>query len=199
METGHIVYFASQKSPFLVEAEPCLDLGCSCRNMTLTLSELILPGSPRRDSLRFTIRVSLRTWREQDAPPRSLEVETLVGEFLARFPDERIDELVQQFETARAGRNAKRRWCSLARALNWYHIRACWIVGEVYVKESRSTASFLCLKGASSSSKTNTARIPTVTANRCIWNSGNVSTSSIRSTRSRSSSCCGRATRWMAR
>ncbi len=110
METGHIVYFASQKSPFLVEAEPCLDLGCSCRNMTLTLSELILPGSPRRDSLRFTIRVSLRTWREQDAPPRSLEVETLVGEFLARFPDERIDELVQQFETARA---RKKRQASL--------------------------------------------------------------------------------------
>ena len=102
METGHIVYFASQKFPFLVEAEPCLDLDCPCRNVTLTLSELILPGMPRRDSLRFTIQVSLSSWLEQDPPPRSLEVETLVGEFLARFPRGRIDELVAQFGEARA-------------------------------------------------------------------------------------------------
>jgi hypothetical protein len=102
METGHIVYFASQQYPFLVESTPCLDLRCSCRNTTLTLSELILPGAPRRDSLTFTIRVSLATWLEQDPPPRSLEVETLVGEFLARFPQERIHELAEQFETARA-------------------------------------------------------------------------------------------------
>jgi hypothetical protein len=47
------------------------------------------------------MRVCLRTWVEQDPPPRSLEVESLVREFLARFPTERIRELGKEFERAR--------------------------------------------------------------------------------------------------
>ena len=83
METGHVVYFASQKHPFLVEATPCLELDCSCSIVTLALSELVPPGSPPRDRLKFSLRVCLRTWVEHDPPPRSLEVESLVREFLA--------------------------------------------------------------------------------------------------------------------
>jgi hypothetical protein len=46
--------------------------------------------------------VCLRTWVEHDPPPRSLEVESLVREFLARFPRERIQELAEEFQQARA-------------------------------------------------------------------------------------------------
>jgi len=100
METGHIVRFASQQHPFLVETTPCLDLDC-CSIMTLTLSELVPPESPPRDRLTFTLRVCLKTWIEHDPPPRSLEVESLVREFLARFPTERIRELAGEFQRVR--------------------------------------------------------------------------------------------------
>jgi len=102
METGHLVRFASQKHPFLVEATPCLDLDCSCSLVTLKLLEVVPPGSAPRDRLTFTMRVCLRTWVEHDPPPRSLEVELLAREFLARFPSERIEELADEFEQARA-------------------------------------------------------------------------------------------------
>jgi hypothetical protein len=102
METGHVVRFASQQHPFLVEATPCLDPDGSCSIVTLKLREVIPPGSAPRDRLTFTLRVCLRTWVEHDPPPRSLEVESLVGEFLARFPTERIQELAEEFEQARA-------------------------------------------------------------------------------------------------
>jgi len=102
METGHVVRFASQKHPFLVEAAPCLDLDCSCSITVLTLSELVPPESAPRDRLQFTLRVCLRTWTEQDPPPRSLEVDSLAREFLARFPTRRIEELAEDFEQARA-------------------------------------------------------------------------------------------------
>lgn len=102
METGHVVRFASQKHPFLVEAAPCLDLDCPCSITVLTLSELVPPESAPRDRLQFTSRVCLRTWTEHDPPPRSLEVESLAREFLARFPAGRIEELAEDFEQARA-------------------------------------------------------------------------------------------------
>lgn len=102
METGHLVHFASQKHPFWIEVTPCLDLDCSCRIVTLKLLELVPPVAEPRDRLTFTLRVDLRTWMEEDPPPRSLEVESLVREFLVRFPAERIDELNHEFERARA-------------------------------------------------------------------------------------------------
>jgi hypothetical protein len=102
METGHIVRFASQPHPFLVETTPCLDLTCSCTRMTLTFLELVPAGAPPRDRLTFTLRVCLSTWIEHDPPPRSLEVESLVREFLARFPAERIRELADEFDRVRA-------------------------------------------------------------------------------------------------
>jgi hypothetical protein len=102
METGHVVRFASQEHPFLVEAAPCLDPDCSCSLVTLKLLEVVPPGSAPRDRLTFTLRVCLKTWVEHDPPPRSLEVESLVREFLARFPRERIQELAEEFEQARA-------------------------------------------------------------------------------------------------
>jgi hypothetical protein len=111
METGHVVRFASQKYPFLVEATPCLDLDCSCSIVTLKLVEVVPPVSAPRDRLTFTLRVCLRTWIEHDPPPRSLEVEQLVCEFLARFPAERIEELADAFDQARA---LKRRRKSLS-------------------------------------------------------------------------------------
>jgi len=101
MDTGHIVRFASQKHPFLVETAPCLELACSCSEMTLTFSELVPAGSSPGDRLTFTLRVCLRTWLEQEPPPRSLEVESLVREFLARFPASRIRELAAEFDRAR--------------------------------------------------------------------------------------------------
>jgi hypothetical protein len=101
METGHVVRFASQEYPFLVEATPCLDPNCSCSIVTLRLSEVVPPGSAPRDRLTFTLRVCLKTWIEQDPPPRSLEVESLVREFLVRFRCERIDELGEAFQRAR--------------------------------------------------------------------------------------------------
>lgn len=102
METGHLVRFASQKYPFLIEATPCLDLDCPCSIVTLKLVEVVPPVSAPRDRLTFTLRVNLRTWFERDPPPRSLEVESLVREFLARFPAERIEELADEFEQTRA-------------------------------------------------------------------------------------------------
>lgn len=107
METGHVVRFASQQHPFLVEATPCLDVDCSCSITSLRLSELDPRGTGPCgtgpcDHLTFTLRVCLRTWTEQDPPPRSLEVESLVREFLARFPRERIRELAEEFQQARA-------------------------------------------------------------------------------------------------
>jgi len=110
MDVGHIVRFASQKYPFLIETTPCLDLDCNCSIMRLTLTE-VDPSSPSRgDRLTFTLRVCLKTWTEHDPPPRSLEVESLAREFMARFPTERIQELGQEFEAARA---VKRRLQSL--------------------------------------------------------------------------------------
>lgn len=111
METGHIVRFASEQHPFVVEATPCLDLECSCSIVTLRLLEVVPPGSTPRDRLTFTLRVCLNTWTEQDPPPRSLEVESLVREFLVRFPRTRIQELAEGFEQARA---AERRRKSLS-------------------------------------------------------------------------------------
>jgi len=102
METGHVVRFASQQHPFLVETAPCLDLDCSCSITTLTLSELVPPGTPPRDRLTFTLRLCLKTGIEHDPPPRSLEVESLAREFLVRFPAERIGELAEEFDQARA-------------------------------------------------------------------------------------------------
>ena len=102
METGHVVRFASQPHPFVVEATPCLALECSSSIVTLKLLEVVPPGSTPRDRLTITLRVCLRTWTEQDPPPRSLEVESLVREFLARFPRARIEELAEDFERARA-------------------------------------------------------------------------------------------------
>ena len=102
METGHVVRFASQEHPFLVEPTPCLDLDCSCSIVTLKLVEVVPPGSAPRESLSFTLRVCLKTWTEQDPSPRSLEVESLVHEFLARFPRQRIAELAGAFERARS-------------------------------------------------------------------------------------------------
>ena len=102
MEIGHVVRFASQQHPFLVQTAPCLDLDCSCSIMGLTLSELIPPNSPPGDRVTFTLRVCLKTWIEHDPPPRSLEVESLAREFMSRFPSERIGELAKEFERARA-------------------------------------------------------------------------------------------------
>lgn len=102
MELGHVVRFASQAHPFLVETAPCLDLDCSCSVLLLTLRELTPPGFEPCNPLTFTLRVCLKHWIEQDPPPRSLEVESLVREFLASYPTERISELAQEFRQARA-------------------------------------------------------------------------------------------------
>ena len=75
MDTGHVVRFASQEYPYLVEATPCPDLDCPCSIVTLNLVEVVPPVSAPRDRLSFALRVCLRTWVEQDPPPRSLEVE----------------------------------------------------------------------------------------------------------------------------
>lgn len=102
MEVGHIVRFSSQKYPFLVHSTPCPDLDCSCSMTVLAFTELDPSRRPLPDQLTFTLRVCLRTWSERDPPPRSLEVESLVREFMARFPDERIQELADEFERTRA-------------------------------------------------------------------------------------------------
>jgi len=101
MEVGHLIRFSSQKYPFVVETEPCLDLTCTCSVMGLTLREVDL-FSPPRDRLKFTLRVCLKTWTEEfPPPPRSLEVETLAREFMVRFPDARRQELIEEFQRRR--------------------------------------------------------------------------------------------------
>ena len=102
MEVGHIVRFASQQHPFLIETAPCLELDCSCSIMGLSLRELTPPGSEPDQQLTFMLRVCLKNWIEHDPPPRSLEVESLAREFMASFPPERIGELAKEFEQARA-------------------------------------------------------------------------------------------------
>ncbi len=102
METGNLVRFALQRHPFLVESAPCLDLDCPCSTATLTLTELAPPDTSASDHLVFTLRICLKTWTECDPPPRSLEVESLAREFLARFPAGRIRELGDEFQRVRA-------------------------------------------------------------------------------------------------
>lgn len=102
MEIGHVVRFASQQHPFFVQTAPCLDLDCPCSIMGLTLRELNPPSSEPDERLTFTLRVCLKKWIEHDPPPRSLEVESLAREFLARCPQERIGELATEFQQARA-------------------------------------------------------------------------------------------------
>lgn len=102
MDVGHLVRFASQQHPYLVEPQPCLDLSCDCTMMELTLREWNPSAVSPKEQLAFTLRVCLKTWAEHDPPPRSLEVETLAREFLARFPDQRIRELCDLFERERA-------------------------------------------------------------------------------------------------
>ncbi len=101
MEVGHLVRFSSQQHPYLIDATPCLDLDCDCSLMRLTLTELDPSNPSLRDRLTFTLRVCLKTWIEHDPPPRSLEVESLAREFLARFPTQRIRELGDAFTQAR--------------------------------------------------------------------------------------------------
>lgn len=102
MDVGHLVRFSSQPHPYLMDAAPCLDLDCDCSLIELTLTELDPSNPSLRDRLTFTLRVCLQTWTEQDPPPRSLEVESLAREFLARFPRQRIRELGDAFTQARA-------------------------------------------------------------------------------------------------
>ena len=102
METGHVVSLCLRKISLLVEATPCLDLDCPCSIVTLHLVEVVPPASAPCDRLTFTLRVCLISWVEQDPPPRSLEVEQLACEFLARFPRQRIQELADAFAQARA-------------------------------------------------------------------------------------------------
>ena len=78
MEVGHLIHFSSQKYPFVVETEPCLDLACPCWVMGLTLREVDLCGPPR-DRLKFTLRVCLRTWTEDFPPPLFLELLFIVS------------------------------------------------------------------------------------------------------------------------
>jgi hypothetical protein len=101
MEVGHVVRFSSQKHPFLIEASPCLDLDCSCSITKLTLTEFDPSGPLPKEQLTFTLRMCVKNWDEHDPPPRSLEVESLVREFIARFPTERIRALAKEFERAR--------------------------------------------------------------------------------------------------
>lgn len=110
MEVGHLVRFASQQHPFMMEARPCLDLDCACSIMHLTLTEFDPSGALPRERLTFTLRICLKTWSEQDPPPRSLEVESLARELVACFPSERIKELHKEFQQART---IKRRLSSL--------------------------------------------------------------------------------------
>ena len=101
MELGSIVWFSSRPHPFVVRATPCLDLNCSCRDTWLTLTEVNLQGPPLRHPLSFQLRVDLRKFVECDPPQRSADVEALAREFLVRFPEERIEELVDQWKEQR--------------------------------------------------------------------------------------------------
>ena len=102
MEVGHFIRFSSTQHPFLVEITPCLDLDCPCTVAELTLTEVDPSNANPHERKTFTLRVCLKTWVEQDPPQRSLEMESLVREFLARFPAARIHELDDEFHKARA-------------------------------------------------------------------------------------------------
>jgi hypothetical protein len=101
MEVGSIVWFSSRRHPFVVQPTPCLDLACSCSDVWLTLTEVNLAGGRLSEPLSFQLQVCLRHWVERDPPQRSDEVEALAREFLARYPEERIRELVSQWKQQR--------------------------------------------------------------------------------------------------
>jgi hypothetical protein len=94
MEVASLVSFSSRRHPFAVRAEPCLDLDCHCGEADITLTEVVLDGSPLPQPLSFSFRVDLSKFVEVRPPRRSPNVEALVREFLARFPESRIKELV---------------------------------------------------------------------------------------------------------
>ena len=97
MELGSVVWFSSRPHPFVVQAIPCLELDCSCRDMWLRLTEVNLQGRALREPLSFELRVDLRHFVEREPPQRSADVEALAREFLVRFPTERIEALVEQW------------------------------------------------------------------------------------------------------
>lgn len=101
MQTGHLVSFTGRPHPFRVSSTPCNDPDCPCTVSTLEFQEMVPPGTEKRDTLTFSLRVCLKHWTEQTAPPRSTEVEELAREFLARFPESRIRELAEDFQRAR--------------------------------------------------------------------------------------------------
>jgi hypothetical protein len=104
MELGSLVWFSSRKHPFAVRERHCLDLCCDCTDAWLTFTEVDLSGNGLPVPLSFEVRINLRDGRERRGPPRTAEVESLVREFLVRFPDERFEELVCRREEQRTAR-----------------------------------------------------------------------------------------------
>lgn len=102
MELASLVSFSSRPHPFAVQAEPCRDLSCSCRDVFLTLTEVNLQGAALPDPLVFPLRVDLQSFVEREPPQRSSEVEALAREFLVQFPPARIEELVEHWHEQRA-------------------------------------------------------------------------------------------------
>ena len=101
MEVGDVVWFSSRPHPFVVQATPCLDLDCSCQDVWLTLTEVNLAGARLSEPLSFELRVDLRSFVEREPPQRNANIEALAREFLVRFPDERIEDLVAQWKEQR--------------------------------------------------------------------------------------------------
>ena len=101
MELGSLVWFSSREHPFAVRERHCLDLECSCTDAWLTFTEVDLAGKELREPLTFEIRVNLRNGRERRPPKCSPEIQTLVREFLVRFPAERFQEMVARHHEQR--------------------------------------------------------------------------------------------------
>jgi hypothetical protein len=104
MELGSLVWFSSREHPFAVRERHCLDLECDCTDAWLTFSEVDLAGGGLPEALTFEVRVDLRNGRERRPPKRPAEIQTLVREFLVRFPQQRFSEMLDRHDLERTNR-----------------------------------------------------------------------------------------------
>jgi hypothetical protein len=102
MELGSLIWFSSREHPFAVRDRHCLDLECSCTDARLTFTEVDLGGKALDEPLTFEICINLRNGRERRPPKRCAGIQTLVREFLVRFPEQRFQEMISRRQEQRA-------------------------------------------------------------------------------------------------
>lgn len=104
MELGNLVWFSSHEHPFAVRERHCLDLDCACTDVWLTFTEVNLSGGALSPPLVFEIQMDLRTGCERRRSKRPAEIDALVREFLVRFPDAGLQQMIERRQEQRGAK-----------------------------------------------------------------------------------------------